>query len=226
VKKTLRPEEIIAILQAPLDLSWRRRKRWDDDVFADPARHFYPRKVRLEHEASIRALLEALAIAPTPRSRWVILGVLYNRRAKSAVPTFMKYLEDRSIHVRNEAADGLSKLADADTPNVGPALLRQFDKPSNARIRSTLALALSKVQYRPAIPSLIASLADEDDANRRCAASALAELDATEAIVPLQQAIARERRANTRAELSGYLDHLMHTRDMGDSKDVSPGAEE
>jgi HEAT repeat protein len=225
VKKTLSADDVIAILEAPLDLSWRRRKVWDDDVTADPARHFYPRKVRLENEASVRALLKALAIGPTPRSRWVILGVLGHRGAKSAVPTIVNYLNDRSIRVRNEAADALWKLGDEHMPDIGAALLRQFDKSSNEGIRSTLALALGKVQYRPAIPSLIASLRSKRDVNRRCVASALAELGAMEAVEPLQQAIAQEQHAHTRAEMSRYLDQLMHTANDSDLQGDSPRAE-
>ncbi len=210
MKKTLRADEIISILEAPLDLSWRRRKDWDIDVASDPARHFYPRKARLEREASVRELLRALEIAPTPRSRYVILEVLGRRQAKSAVPTIIRYLGNRSPSVRNEAADALMQIGDVRDPEAGRVLLKRIDgKERREGIRSTLALALAAIGYRPAIPALIRSLHSDNEVVRRCAASALSDLGATEAVGALREVIEQEDDPDTRIQLVRYLEQLL-----------------
>ena len=210
MKKTLRADEIISILEAPLNLSWRRRKDWDINVASDPAKHLYPRIVRLEREASVRELLRALETAPTPRSRHVILGVLGRRQAKSAVPTILGYLSNRSWRVRNEAADALKDIGDVDDPEVGHSLLERIDgKEQREGIRSTLALALAAVGYRPAIPALMRSLDSNNEVVRRCAASALNTLGATEAVGALHRAIEQESDSHTKIQLVRYLDQIL-----------------
>jgi HEAT repeat protein len=210
MKKKLRADEIISILEAPLDLSWRRYKNWDINVVSDPAKHFYARILRLERQASVRELLGALEIAPTPRSRYVILDVLGKRKAKSAVPTIVRYLSNRSWRVRNASADALMHICDTGDVEVGEALFERLDvKERKISLHSTLAVALGAVRYRPAVPALIRVLDSGDEVVRRCAAGALSDLGGVEATNALQAAINREQLPSTRAALIEYLHRIL-----------------
>src|SRR5262245_26472809 len=98
MRKTLRAEDIQAIIEAPYRAS-------------EPATFFHSRETRIRREASIQEILRALQTAPTSRLRRTLMYVLMYRRAKSTIPTVATYLNDRSVQVRDAAADALYRLA-------------------------------------------------------------------------------------------------------------------
>jgi len=202
VKKTLRAEEIHAIIEAPYRAS-------------DPATYFHSRETRIRREASIQEIVRALQTAPTWKVRYTLLYVLSWRGAKSPIPIIAAYLNDRSVQVRGAAANALYRLAlihfgSIHDPEIGERLLRRFaGKEPDVDIHSTLALALGAVQDREAIPDLIHALTSDNEAKRRCAAIALSNLQAEEAVVPLRHAIQREQIPHTRAKMQPSLDRLV-----------------
>lgn len=126
------------------------------------------------------------------------------------MPTIVRYLSNRSPRVRGEAADALIHIGDVGDPHVGPILLQRIEgKERREGMHSTLALALAAVRYRPAIPVLIRSLSSKNEVVRRCAAFALSDLGATEAIGALRKAIEQEDDLSTRIQLVRYLEQLL-----------------
>ena len=72
-------------------------------------------------------------------------------------------LQDRSVHVRRDAAEALEKLGDA---RAVPALceaLTRWDRD----VRRTAAIALGKIGSRHAVPALVSVLLDKQDKEMR-----------------------------------------------------------
>jgi HEAT repeat protein len=208
VKKTLRAEEIHAIIEAPYRAS-------------DPATYFPSREGRIRCEASIREIIRALQTAPTPQVRYTLMYVLSWRGAKSTIPVILPYLNDRSSRVRGAAADALYRLAlihfgKVSDLHIGAALLERFEgKERTTSTYSTLALALGAVQYRPAIPALIRALTSADEGKRRCAAIALSNLQARESTDSLRHAVEHEQIPHTREKLQLSLDRIVRSDEHG-----------
>ena len=192
--KTLSAEEIVGLLKEP--------PVKEDTYWYDPERRIY-------RESYIRALIAALRMASAQEirlgARLTLIRLLGERNAISALPLLVRYIDDPSPNIRGGVADAIlhvawghydshpERIAAIGDPSLGEVLLTRFIAGgAYAQIRSTLALVFAALRYRPAIPALIKALSDSDEVLRRCAADALADLDAKEAIQPLSDAIARE----------------------------------
>ena len=143
-------------------------------------------KSKLRREARVKELVEALGLSKTDLTTRILCDILGERKAKTAVPTLIKCLDNPSFSVQDDAAEALAKIG---SQEAGDALLKHFnDDPS-----FWLAVALGAVGYRSAIPHLIERLKNSrDDMIRGGAAWALGELKAPESVMALKEALSME----------------------------------
>lgn len=161
---------------------------------------------RIRNEAENSQLIEALKRSPEPDMRETLCDLLGYRRAEAALPALIKCLDDPSADVRSSAADALAKIHN---PSAGGALMRRFVKQEeDLGVRQMLAAALGAVNYRPAIPVLIAALNDSDGSLRGCAAWSLGALKATEAVEPLQKALKHETHSYAKTRMREALGEI------------------
>ncbi len=207
----LHAEDVIRILDAPLDLSWRRRFRHlsaeeQDEIVTNPATHFWPRKGLIAQQATTHELIRALDLATTTQNRAIVCEILGWGRSPTAILALVKCINDRSPRVRYEAVDAIgniamrlrhfrkgSTLSDIIDPVTGETLLRQFVKEQAwKKPNNLLPSVLGAIGYLPAIPVLIHALERDDRWIRRFAAWSLQILDAREACPPLVKALDNE----------------------------------
>jgi HEAT repeat protein len=147
-------------------------------------------KQRIMADASTTEIVRALETCNAEKARQILCDIVGVRHAPAAVPILITCLGDSASGVRSAAADALAKIGDK---RAGPALLEHFTiLESELPVRRMLALALGAVQCHEATPHLIAALQHTDGSLRGCAAWSLGHLDATEALVPLQEALRHE----------------------------------
>jgi len=207
----LHAEDVIRILDAPLDLSWRRRFRHlsaeeQDEIVTNPATHFWPRKGLIAQQATTHELIRALDLATTTQNRAIVCEILGWGRSPTAILALVKCINDRSPRVRYAAVDAIGNIAmrrrpflnepavgDMGNPSVGKVLLQQFIKEQPWKKPNTLLpSALGAVGYHPAVPTLIHALERDDRWIRRFAAWSLQILDAREACAPLAKVLDNE----------------------------------
>lgn len=206
--KHLHADDIIRIMRTPVDLSWRRKTDTlpEDEfnaIFVDWKRHWYPRKLKLEREATVSALHSALSQVTTPRDRAILIEILGCRAIARSIPTIVPYIHDRSPRVRSEAADAIGKIAllarrqrgerafqGVDLESVGSALLQRLIHERRLKTRTSyLPIAIGSVGYQSGIPELMRELSSGIRWMRGGAATALGVLRAKEAKEALQRAI-------------------------------------
>jgi len=163
---TIQADEIIRLLEEPTD---DRR----------------PLKHKLQRSASVKELVKALTLSQVELTRRILCDILAARKVKSAIPALLECLDDPSPWVKDDAAEALGKIGSI---KAGEPLLNHFNNDRSL----WLAVALGAIGYRPAIPSLIASLSSPYGKIRGGAAWALGELRATEAITSLELALSKE----------------------------------
>ena len=166
----LTPDQIISLLEEPTE----------DGI---------PVYREIRRRASVRNLIEALQIATSPLTRQNLCDILGERHAVSALPTLVKALRDPSDGVRHSAADALAKIG---KESAGPALLDALWIEEDDGTRQMMALAVGAVRFGAAIPTLTGLLMDPSAKVRGCAAWSLGALEAKEAQIKLQQALAQE----------------------------------
>lgn len=146
-------------------------------------------KLRLRNEASISELKNALQLSQSSDVRRVLIEILGDRHAKSALSLLLPYLNDQAPDIRSETADALAKIK---SPAAGSSLLRQYEQETNRGTRTMIAAALGAVGHTPAIPTLVEALKSPDRSLRGSAAWSLGALEAEEAQDALQQALSLE----------------------------------
>ena len=105
----------------------------------------------------------------------VVSHELARRRVKGAVPLLLHCLTSIDARLRESAADALGMIGDV---SAGPGLLNLFsDKTQPEAIRDTCAYALARLAFKPALPKLLAGLADPSPTIRSCVVAALAAID-------------------------------------------------
>jgi len=117
-------------------------------------------------------LLDALGRASDPFVRQILCDICGFAETQEALPTLIALLEDPSPGVRSSAADAIGKIgASRDAPDdeleaAGVALLARFHMEPAVGMRRIMAVGLSGVRYRPALPAL-REAAEHDEAMRR-----------------------------------------------------------
>jgi len=197
-----------------------------DAILLDWRRHWWPRKQKLEREATTDDLLAALTKVEAPADRAVLIELLGNRAVARTIPAILPYIHNRSPRVRSEAADALGKIAlgarrrsgdrafhGVDLEFVGDALLRRLINERTHQDRNIwLAAALGSVGYRPAIPELMNELAYPNEWVRGMAAWSLGILRAQEAVEPLRRALTVETDSYARRQMEEALSEIARER--------------
>ena len=181
--KNLQPQQIIALLE-PSSPPYA----FDIEEFQATGsvgeNHSYSRKSKVRREASIKSLLEVLRISDDDSIHTVICEILGWRKAISAIPAMVEYLDSDSESLRYEAADSLGKIG---SPKAGPPLLEHFKTEKSVMVKTTLALSLGRCQYKPAAEYLVKCLTHSDDNLRGFSALALGWICAREYLPDLQK---------------------------------------
>jgi len=153
-------------------------------------------------QAGVMELITAFGQAPDNVARQILAYILGKRRAKTAVPLLVDFLNDNDPCVRAAAADALAKIGSS---AAGKKLLERFIQEDDDGVRQTLAIALGAVHYRPAIEALRQKLRNPSGMLRGCVAWSLGELHAVEAIQELEEALRREEHSYARARMQAAL---------------------
>jgi HEAT repeat protein len=173
--------------------------------------------VRRIMKAPLSEVLKALQRAPNSDVRHILCDVIGFRKAKSAVSSVVKMLDDPTPGVRSAAADALAKIR---RPEAGAPLAQRFSTESHPGVRAMYASALGAVGHRPAIPLLVTSLSDDSADIRQTAAWALGHLGDRVAEGPLRQALQREADDSVMGEMIGALQKIR--RETARSRTRSP----
>ena len=158
----------------------------------------------LQHREFLPCILEAMSNHDTTSEmKRLITEIIYRARWQEALPSLIQQLRTRDSKLRSITAEALGAIGDA---SAGPALLEILsDKDQPTSVRDTAALSLGMVRYRPAMPHLVATLADPADSVRRTAAQALQLLADPSAIEALQHARDIEANQRVRAAIDAAL---------------------
>jgi len=163
-------------------------------------------KLRIMADASTTEIVRALETCNAEIARQILCDIVGVRHAQAAVPILITCLGDSAVGVRSAAADALAKIGDK---RAGPALLERFTTlESELPVCRMLAVALGAVYYDDAIPHLIESLRHTDGSLRGCAAWSLGHLGATEALLPLQEALRHEQMNYAAERMREAVAHL------------------
>jgi HEAT repeat protein len=162
-------------------------------------------QLRLEKEASIKELVQALRSSATPRQKQILTYVLGLRHAKSAVPFIIKCLDDPSSKVRSNAAEALGKIEDA---RAGHDLYMHFLTEDDSGVKSNLALGLGGAKYHSAIPALIDALKDSNRWVRNMAAWSIDYIGTKETVKDLQVALEKESNDHTKALIQKLIEDI------------------
>ncbi len=139
----------------------------------------------------------------------VVSHELGRRRIKSAVPLLLRRLTSVDPRLRESAADALGMIGD---PNAGHALLDLFaDGAQPEEIRDTCAYALGRLAFRPALPTLLAGLADPSPTVRCCVVAALAAIAEAKVREAVEIALATEQNGEAKRAMQGLIEALPKT---------------
>jgi HEAT repeat protein len=153
--------------------------------------------------ASAADLISAFEASRNEATKVAIVIAIGERGLDGALPLLVRALWDRSLSVREFAAESLAKVGD---PRCGPDLVRKYREERGLRL--LVAIALGAVGYRPAIPLLIDALCDEDGMVRGGAAWSLGHMGAVEARTALEVALRREQHGYARDRMCQALYEL------------------
>jgi hypothetical protein len=124
---------------------------------------------RLRREASVNDLTQAVRFAKKPLTKQILIDILGNRHAKSAVPALIEALSDEDEKVRFAAADAIGKVYLSDHSQrqklrleAGEALHHAFQNERSSGVKEMLVSALGALRYEPALPEIRAALDDPD----------------------------------------------------------------
>lgn len=159
----------------------------------------------IEHAAAAQDLISALTAATNPVTRQILADILGRRHEETAVPALIKALDDPAIGVRASAADALGKIG---SPEAGEAVWRRLQREPEESVRQMLILALGATGYRAAIPFLLSALKDPSPVIRGCAARALLDLRAKEALHRLEEALRSETDSFPRNQMTAAVSGL------------------
>jgi hypothetical protein len=134
----------------------------------------------LQQKAPVAELTRALHIASKPLTRQLILDVLGNKHAKTAVPALIDTLDDKNPKVRFAAADAIGKTFMHNNTNhqngrleAGEALYNALQSETVKGVEEILITALGALRYEPALPRIHADLESKDESLRKAAQWAL-----------------------------------------------------
>jgi hypothetical protein len=132
--------------------------------------------LRAESDAS---LLWALATAKDPDWQRRICAELGRRGSREATTDLLRILREAQLtedwRLVEAAADALGRIGAQDAGTLLADLLANVGLPLG--VRDSAAFALARLAFRPAIPALLASLADPHKTVRLCAVAALAAIN-------------------------------------------------
>ncbi len=157
--------------------------------------------------ASVKELLAAMQFTNSFFPRALLIELLRQKRAKSAVPTLLKLVEDSNGAIRGYAVGALEEIGDR---GVAPLLFQRFirDEPS-VGVQGILAGALGELGYRPAIPAFTEALMASTDARLRlCVAWALLTLEGSAVFALLSEAYAAETDEITKRSIRLAIDEI------------------
>ncbi|MGI8857921.1 MAG: HEAT repeat domain-containing protein [Thermomicrobiales bacterium] len=207
--KNLSAEEITAMLELPTD---------------DPLKKWNTLRKRLLHDAPVRELVIALQQAHSQYGQNMLMHTLGMLGAKSALPVLASYIDDPNPSRRGLAVDVIGRIAVINTrrrgkghhtpypPDIGERIMQRFEKTEPLEeLRPGLALALGALHFRPATPSLIEALGSAEVGLRVCAAVALGQLHAPEAIPALDSARERESDKSARRQIDYVIARIMES---------------
>lgn len=162
-------------------------------LLMEPSENRIPLRLKLEKEALIRDLAQALQISKHPLTSCILCGIIGDRykHAKSAVPVLLERLEDEDWEVRNFAAEALSKISsisNISNPTIDKRILEHFRKEPIF----WLSYTLGDVKNKEAIPDLSKSLTGRSEWLRGASAWALANMHAVEAKNKIFEALQKE----------------------------------
>ncbi len=159
-----------------------------------------------EPDAELLLLLEK----PNEEMQAKVCFELGRRRTKAAVESLRQRLTSKNPLVREAAAEALGQIGDS---SAGDDLLRLFsDGTQQVSVRDTCAYALGRLAYKPALPRLLASLADPSSTVRICAVAALSAVGDADIRDPVEIALETERDAKVRDAMQGLLELLPRKR--------------
>ena len=200
VPKKLHADDIIQILETPLDADWADHTD-DMDVeellriVGDRRKHGAARNRYIFDHARAATLVMALQHATAPKTQAGILEILRWHPRATFLPAILPYLSHPATD--GTAAEFIlnvvwSRNAEGkyNSSEVGAIVLDYFVR--NERDegeRSTYALILGCLDYRPAILALIEALSSTNTVTQACAASALGDMQAVEAYDELQRLV-------------------------------------
>jgi HEAT repeat protein len=174
-------------------------------LLEEPTKDRRPLKYKLQREASVKELVNALWSSKKVLTSRILCDILGARRARTAIPALVNCLNQPDQDLKNDAAEALGKIG---SPKAGNELLRHFiDEPC-----LWYAVALGAIGYNPAIPYLIAALHSASSSVRGGAAWSLGELIAYEAENVLISALAKEDYGYAKNRISEALNIIQEAK--------------
>ncbi len=171
------------------------------DLLQEATNDRRPLKHKLQREAPVRELVEALRITNVELTRCILCDILAARRAKTAIRVLIDCLDDPSLRVKDAAAEALGKIG---SQKAGEALLEHFIKTPTLGF----AVALGAIKHHSAIPYLIEALYNLSGNVRGGAAWSLGNLKVVEAIGVLENALAVEHKPYAINRMKEALDEI------------------
>jgi hypothetical protein len=155
-------------------------------------------------------LLWALASTIDPVWQRRICLELGRRNSRMATADILRLLEAALVseewRVVEAACEALGEMRAEDAGPAMTTLLARTDLPVG--VRDTAAFALAKLEYRPATPVLIASLADPNKSVRLCAIAALRAISDPGTATRVEAFIPTESDAEVEGSLRALASHL------------------
>ena len=183
--KNLQPDQIIALLTPPFNFDLAQYEK--TGIIGE--NHAASRQSRVNKEASIKSLIEALKTADNDSVRGAICRILGWRKAISAIPAMAECLDSDSESLRYEAADALAGMKNS---KAGQPLLERFKIEKSVMVKTTLALSLGTCRYQPAAKYLAECLTHPAYRLREFSALALGKTCAKEYLSVLQNMLKTE----------------------------------
>lgn len=199
--KNLQPPQIIALLTLPSGPDGAE----DDDNGITGENHGYSPLRRIEKEASIKSLIEALKTSDDNRIRGIICRILGWRTAISAIPAMAECLDSDSESLRSEAADALGGMKSF---KAGQPLLKRFKIEESVMVKTTLALSLGTCRYKPAAKYLSECLTHPDYKLREFSAMALGSIGSREYLADLQNLLKTEGEPQVVRRVRGAIEDI------------------